>query len=72
MSLTLSLHGVKLTQEQVDACVPELNKHLAGEYSMEKYILQCERAMRKAKCPLVIPNDLNEDRRYKEVQERKE
>ena len=57
MSLTISLRGVLLSQEQLDAIVPVMNKTMRTDMSPKEFEAACINAMREAGCPLRIEGD---------------
>ena len=54
MSLSITHRGHKLSQPQLDALVPVLNRMMRGEIKKRDFDAECEKAMTEAGCPVPL------------------
>lgn len=57
MSFSITHRGQKLTQQQLDALVPVLNRHMHGEIKKRDLDAEFDKALEAAGCPVVVPGD---------------
>lgn len=57
MSFSITHRGQKLTQQQLDALVPVLNRHMHGEIKKRDLDAEFDKALEAAGCPVVVPGE---------------
>ncbi len=52
MTLSIVHRGHELTQQQLDALIPVLNRSMRGEINKRKFEAECDKALEAAGCPV--------------------
>lgn len=52
MSLSITHRGQKLSQTQLDALIPVLNKYMHGEIKKSDFNTEADKALAEAGCPV--------------------